>query len=360
MSGKIHSSQKNISSILAGWYAENKRDLPWRDVSDPYKIWVSEIILQQTRVIQGIGYYYRFIQAFPDVESLSLATEDKVLKLWQGLGYYTRARNLRFAAIQIMNEHDGHFPSSFENILKLKGVGEYTASAISSMAFNQPFAVVDGNVARVLSRFFCIDAAVDTPLGLNQIKSIANEILDRKNPGLHNQAVMEFGALMCVPQSPDCENCPLNNACCALHTDRVETLPIKSKKTVIKSRFFNYLCIKLGEFIFIDKREGNDVWRNMYEFPLIEADRIFSKDDLINDGRFQALTHGIEKVEIGKKSKTFRHQLTHQIIHACLFQVKVSQINAEYEHYIRIKVSDLEKYPVSRLIELLVENNKCS
>lgn len=347
--------RKAISQVLIKWYALNKRDLPWRDTTDPYKIWISEIILQQTRVAQGIDYYYRFIQKFPDVKTLANATEDEVLKIWQGLGYYSRARNTRIAASQIIDQYNGNFPYKFNDIIKLKGIGNYTASAISSIAFNQPFAVVDGNVIRVLSRLFGVESAVDSAAGIKLINSFANDILDKKNPGLHNQALMEFGALICLPSSPDCKNCPLISVCVAYQTDIVDILPFKSKKIIIRARFFNYFYLMSGEYIYLQKRDKKDIWHNLYEFPLIEADKIFDKCELPTKKSFQNLTQvNIEAVKIGFATKTLRHQLSHQTIFACLFEIILPETKIRNDNFICINKNDLPKYPVSRLIELLL------
>jgi A/G-specific adenine glycosylase len=350
-----HINRKNaISEVLIKWYEHNKRDLPWRDITDPYKIWVSEIILQQTRVAQGIEYYFRFIQKFPNVKSLAAATEDEVLKLWQGLGYYSRARNMRIAASQIITHHAGNFPENYKDVLKLKGVGEYTAAAICSITFNEPFAVVDGNVIRVLSRLYGVENAVDTTTGIKKIYTLANEILDKKNPGLHNQALMEFGALMCVPTTPDCSNCVLKSICVAFQTNVVNLLPFKSKKINVKSRYFNYLYLKSGENIYIQKREAKDVWHNLYEFPLVEADKIFYKEELAANKSFKDLISNFKMIRVGFATKTLKHQLSHQTIYACLFEIILPETDIQFDNYIRIKKHEISNYPVSRLIELLM------
>lgn len=234
---------REISDILIRWYEENKRDLPWRRTSDPYLIWISEIILQQTRVVQGLEYFNRFTERFPNVAALAMADEDEVMKYWQGLGYYSRARNLHAAARQIMNDFDGVFPRTREEVLSLRGIGDYTVAAICSFAYRLPYATVDGNVFRVLARLFDIDLSIDGGEGKKYFTALAQSLLDERRPDLFNQAMMEFGALQCVPKSPDCECCPLNGKCLGLAARRVERLPVKSGKTVVKPRYFNYLYI---------------------------------------------------------------------------------------------------------------------
>lgn len=245
------------------WYKENGRDLPWRNTKDPYRIWVSEIILQQTRVAQGYDYYCRFIRRFPDVNSLAEAGEDEVMKYWQGLGYYSRARNLHAAAREIAGK--GYFPDTYEEVRRLKGVGDYTAAAICSFAFGLPCAVVDGNVYRVLSRWMGIDMPVDSVKGKNYFRELAEELLVKEDPALYNQAIMDFGALQCTPSSPSCMFCPLSDSCVALQKGWVDRLPVKQHKTKVSERFFTYLFIISGDFTFIHKRTGDDIWKNLYE-----------------------------------------------------------------------------------------------
>lgn len=346
------------SKILQKWYNEHKRDLPWRDVNDVYKIWISEIILQQTRVNQGLEYYLRFVDRFPDVQSLAIASEDEVLKHWQGLGYYSRARNLHKAAKQVLESFQGVFPTQHTDVLSLSGVGNYTAAAICSIAYNQPYAVVDGNVYRVLSRLFATATPIDSSEGVRQFASLAQNLLDKENPGLHNQALMEFGALQCVPMSPDCSICPLQSVCKAYKTDSQSQLPVKSQKIKVKERFFNYLFIELNQSVFIQKRTSNDIWRNLFEFPLIETDKLLIKQDLVNNPQFVNLFDGIKTVDIQNVSKPFRHILTHRIINAQFFKIVITDKNDEFENYIEVPVSNLHNYAISRLIELYLESEK--
>ena len=236
-------NELETSRLLRDWYRIHKRELPWRESSDPYIIWISEIILQQTRVVQGMDYFLRFTERFPDVASLASAEEDEVLKYWQGLGYYSRARNLHAAAKDIMKRFDGIFPGRYEDVISLKGIGEYTAAAIVSFVWNQPYPVVDGNVFRVLSRLFAVDTPIDTPRGKKAFTELAGLVMDPRYAGQHNQAIMELGALQCVPQNPDCEACPLKERCAAYGTGDVQTYPVKQKKTKTRDRYFHYLYI---------------------------------------------------------------------------------------------------------------------
>ena len=257
-------SDKLISSLLQYWYAQHKRSLPWRETKAPYVVWISEIILQQTRVNQGNDYFLRFIERFPDIKSLAEASEDDVLKIWQGLGYYSRARNLYTAAKQVMEKFDGVFPSSYSDILSLKGVGEYTAAAVASIVYNLPYPVVDGNVFRVLSRLFTIETPIDSTIGKKYFNEIAQSILDEQHPGDHNQAIMEFGALVCTPKQPKCTECPLQSVCLAFEKKNVLNYPVKKGKTIQKERFFNYFHIEQNGYTYIKKRGDSDVWQNIY------------------------------------------------------------------------------------------------
>lgn len=345
-----------LSKTIVNWYNINKRELPWRDIDDPYRIWISEIILQQTRVNQGMNYYLRFIERFPNVSVLAYAEEDEVLKYWQGLGYYSRARNLHKAAKQIANEFKGVFPTEHQAVLKLAGIGVYTAAAICSFAYNQPYPVVDGNVYRVLSRLFGIDTPIDSGKGVKQFARLAQDFLDLSQPGLHNQALMEFGALQCVPASPDCKSCPLSMDCRAFESGMVSSLPVKTQKVKVKERFFNYLVVELQGNTFIQKRTGADIWKNLYEFPLIESDHLFTADDLLPNADFIALFNGINKVDIVNISTPVKHVLTHRIIHAVFITLSISNKNRQLEDYIEIPVNQIDEYAVSRLIEMFLEN----
>jgi len=346
-----------LSSTLIQWYQTHKRDLPWRDIADPYKIWISEIILQQTRVNQGLDYYHRFIERFPDVNSLAAATEDEVLKYWQGLGYYSRARNLHKAAHQIINKHKGVFPNTYEEVIQLAGIGDYTAAAICSFAYNLPFAVVDGNVFRVLSRLFGIDTPIDSTAGKKVFKQLAQEILDTVQPGLHNQAMMEFGALQCVPVSPACNVCPFADRCIAFSKNQVSLLPVKRQKIQTKERFFNYLFIKAGNHTWLQKRTKNDIWKNLYEFPLIEADKLLDKNELSQHEYFKALFADFRAdVHIRTVSPPIKHILTHQKILAQSILIEIGANGKNWEQFVQIQIDEWGDYAVSRLMEILLQN----
>lgn len=344
-----------ISTILIEWYNQNKRELPWRDITDPYKIWISEIILQQTRVNQGLNYYLRFIERFPTVMDLAQAHEDEVLKYWQGLGYYSRARNLHKAAQQIITDYKGVFPKVHSQIIKLAGIGDYTAAAISSFAYNQRFAVVDGNVYRVLSRLFAIETPIDSSTGKKEFSTLAENLLPESDLNTYNQAIMEFGALLCVPVSPDCANCPLNAICKAYDLNIVSQLPLKSLKTKVTNRFFNYLFIEYQGQTFLQKREAKDVWQNLYEFPLIETDKLLSINELVNDSAFETLFNGISQVEIVQTTNPMKHILSHRVIFAQFISIQVVELNKELEKFSRIPIREIDKYAVSRLMELFLE-----
>ncbi len=344
-----------ISNALTNWYALNKRDLPWRNTNNPYKIWISEIILQQTRVNQGKDYYNRFIERFPTIYELASASEDDVLKQWQGLGYYSRARNLYKAAQQIVNQNNGNFPINHSEVLQLSGIGDYTAAAICSLAYNQPFAVVDGNVYRVLARLFGINTPIDSSEGKKLFASLAQKLLSNSEPAIHNQAIMEFGALQCVPVSPNCEICPLLSACEAFNTNQVSNLPLKSIKTKTLNRYFNYLFIRHNENTFLQKRKAKDIWQNLYEFPLIESINPLEMSEIVTNEHFIKLFEGTEKVNILNVTSPLKHVLSHRIIYAQFISIIVSNTNIKLNELIKVPVNDIEQYAVSRLMELFLE-----
>ena len=344
-------SEKYISKSLIKWYEANKRELPWRDISDPYRIWISEIILQQTRVNQGLSYYLRFIERFPDVKALAIANEDEVLKYWQGLGYYSRARNLHKTAQIIAEKYKGKFPNSYTDIVQLKGIGAYTAAAVCSFAYNQAYAVVDGNVYRVLSRLFAIETPIDSNKAKKEFSELATNMLDKSKPGIHNQAIMEFGALQCVPVQPDCNACPFQKTCKAYKLDLVDKLPIKASKTKVRERFFNYFLIQYQSKIYIQKRTEKDIWQNLYELPLIESNKLFEPEEI---GTNDFLTN-IENIEISSTTSTFKHILSHQRIFARFFSVTVSDKNNYLNQLIEINCNEIDNYAVSRLTSLFFE-----
>lgn len=292
-----------FNSLILIWFDGNKRNLPWRNTREPYQIWLSEIILQQTRVVQGTNYYYAFVEKFPRIEDLAKAEEQEILRLWQGLGYYSRARNLHFTAKHIVNELNGQFPRSFQELLKLKGVGEYTAAAIASIAFGEPVPAVDGNVFRVFSRYFNIHLDISLPKTKKYFFELGKEVISPNRPGDFNQAVMELGATICTPRNPKCGVCPVNESCEALRQNTIGLLPVKSKKQEVRKRNFHFLELTDGENFLLKKRTEKDVWHNLYNFPLVET---FDNNE--PEPHFSFLTHG------AKTEKTFEelHVLTHQ------------------------------------------------
>lgn len=314
----------DFTNSLTQWYLQNKRDLPWRKTVDPYKIWLSEIMLQQTRVAQGTPYFLSFVSAFPTVFDLAAANEEQVLKLWQGLGYYSRARNLHKTAQYVANELSGIFPYNYNDLLKLKGVGEYTAAAIASFSYNEAVPVVDGNVFRVLSRYFNIDTDIAAASAKKEFAALAFELMPKDNPALFNQAIMEFGALQCVPKSPNCGICIFNSSCAALQKKKVDQLPVKSKKLKVRNRFFNYLVVSdENENTIIQKRTAKGIWHNLYEFPLIETDAPEDFDFIstnIQDEFFENNTViSIEDCD----DKSIIHKLSHQHLHIKFWKIKV-------------------------------------
>tara|TARA_B100000902_G_scaffold137256_1_gene135485 strand:- start:22804 stop:23844 length:1041 start_codon:yes stop_codon:yes gene_type:complete len=342
-----------FSKQIVSWYHKNKRSLPWRNTKDPYKIWLSEIILQQTKIKQGLPYYKKFIISFPTIHDLANASENKVLNLWQGLGYYTRARNLHLTAKEISKKNDGLFPNEYKKIIKLKGVGAYTAAAIASFAFNLPFAVVDGNVIRVLSRFFGIIEPFDTVKGKKIFQKKAQELLDLNNVNIYNQSIMEFGALQCVPKSPDCAICQIKIRCFAFNHNKVTQLPIKKSKLIIKKRYINFLIICENDNILIQKR-NNGIWKGLYQFPIIENNIEKAEGDISSSIEWNSLFNNNEKIL--KISPIIKHKLSHQLILARFWHIK-SKHNIN-NNIISIAKEDIDKYPIPRLIEKYLENNE--
>lgn len=341
---------------IISWYKINKRELPWRNTSDPYYIWLSEIILQQTRVDQGMAYYLKFVQEFPTVQELANAEDEKVLRLWQGLGYYSRARNLHFTAKLIVENYNCVFPADFQEIKKLKGVGEYTAAAISSFAFNLPHAVLDGNVFRVLSRIFGIEMAIDSTKGKKYFLELCNELLDKRNPALFNQAIMEFGALQCIPKNPDCSKCIFMINCIAFSKNKVLELPVKSKSLIRKNRYFNYLIITLQQNVIIKKRIENDIWQNLFDFPLIETESPIELSDL----KLKIKNHALLKNKswsLDKVSSTFKHVLSHRDIYTSFFHIKIEDQPSIKNNYVLCRASELDNYGMPRVITRYLESN---
>ncbi|MBR1541338.1 MAG: A/G-specific adenine glycosylase [Bacteroidaceae bacterium] len=333
-----------FSDNILIWYGENRRDLPWRNTKDPYLIWISEIILQQTRVSQGYDYYLSFVSRFPDVCSLASAPEDEVMRYWQGLGYYTRARNLH-AAAKSMN---GTFPTTYEGVRALKGVGDYTAAAICSFAYGMPYAVVDGNVFRVLSRYFGIDTPIDSTTGKKLFTALAQDNLDESCPAEYNQAMMDFGALQCTPQSPTCMYCPLAETCVAFRTGMAEELPVKQKKLSVKTRHFNYLWVKAGEYTYINKRTEKDIWQNLYELPLVESEHELSQIELLE--RMKPWLTDDEEIQLDLLIQGVKHVLTHRVIMANFYQVTLPPGSSSFSSFIMVKPESLASYAFPRLI----------
>lgn len=340
-----------VGQRLTSWYKSEKRDLPWRETTNPYYIWISEIILQQTRVVQGLDYYLRFVKTFPSISKLAEASEDEVLKLWQGLGYYSRARNLHFAAKTIVEKYNGLFPTKHEDIISLKGIGEYTAAAISSFAFNLPYATVDGNVFRFLSRLFGVSTPIDTTKGKKEFTELANTLLPKDNPGLFNQAIMEFGALQCVPASPNCVECCFNDKCYAYNQHKVNNYPIKQGKVKTKDRFFNYLDIRSDTTIFLHKRNENDIWKGLYELPLIETNEKIDLLQLQEEDSFKFLFENIQIKSIQPVNIEFKHILSHQKIYARFYQIRVTNNSVLSHKFVEIQDTELSKFPISRLVD---------
>jgi A/G-specific adenine glycosylase len=308
------------SELLTNWFLSNKRDLPWRKTKDPYAIWLSEVILQQTRIEQGIPYYLKFINKYPTVKDLANAEEEDVISLWKGLGYYSRARNLHFAAKQIVNNYSGIFPSGFEQIKNLKGVGEYTAAAIASIAFDEKVPVVDGNVKRVASRFFGIFNPIDKVKTAKQIFELLKIEIQSTPASDFNQAMMELGSLICKPQNPNCTECPLQSQCFAFNNSETKNLPVKGTKIKRKSRYFNYLMMEYDNKILVIKRNQEDIWKHLYEFYLIESEKLLSLEELIAELNLNKIDFAIKNV-----SNTIKHVLTHRDIYAQFLHLHFTQ-----------------------------------
>jgi A/G-specific adenine glycosylase len=343
-----------ITEFLLQWYAQNKRPLPWRETRDPYKIWLSEVILQQTRVAQGTAYYHRFLDAFPNVHSLAAADEQEVLKLWQGLGYYSRARNMHFTAKEVVEKHKGIFPDSPTGLKKLKGIGDYTAAAIASICFDESTAVLDGNVARVISRLYAIDTPVDSNEGKKMITGLANSLLDTNHPGIFNQAVMELGALVCTPKSPACNTCPIAFACEALKQNQIESFPVKTPKKTPTIRHLNYLVISFTkdkkEFILMRKRTGNDIWKNMFDFPCIETGKATETMEVLDHCVKSGLMGGFPFV-LKHVSAEYIHQLSHRRLLARFIRIDVKGIPKLSENLTAIRRDKIAGLPLPRLID---------
>ena len=335
-----------FSDKLIDWYQGKKRDLPWRHTNDAYKVWLSEVILQQTRVAQGLSYYLKFERVFPTVFDLAAAPEELILKNWQGLGYYSRARNMHSTAKQIVDDFDGKFPSSYDELILLKGIGDYTASAIASFCFGKKHAVVDGNVFRVLSRVFGIDTPIDSTIGKKNFKMLAEELICSDRPAIFNQAIMEFGALQCTPKSPDCTSCPLNNTCVAYSLNQVNDLPKKSKKVKKRNRYFEYLVILTPDNTIIQQRKEKDIWAKLFEFPLIEYSEAPDPELVLADiGQFLKMDFSVVQ-----KSMPIKHLLSHQNLFVRFWQLELEDPPCN-DGFIKVEMHELEQFAFPKVVD---------
>lgn len=346
-------SYMSFSQKILRWYYVHKRDLPWRATKEPYNIWLSEVILQQTRVVQGMPYYHRFLEAFPTVYDLANATEDKVLKLWQGLGYYSRARNLHATAKMVVNQYNGKFPNTFEGLKRLKGVGDYTASAIASICFNIPEPVVDGNVYRVLARYFGVDLPINSTQGIKHFRQLAREVMDVENASEYNQGIMEFGAIQCAPKKPYCLLCPLNDSCVALQENKVHRLPVKVGKTKIRDRYFNYLVfLDKEKNTVLEQRREKGIWQNLYQFPLLEAKKILDVQELWEHMENQS-QFPIPNTIVLHNPTPITHKLSHQHLHTQFWIVQTAAMLKE-----SIAWEAITDFPVPVLIADFIQTSK--
>ncbi|MBP2831361.1 A/G-specific adenine glycosylase [Aquimarina sp. U1-2] len=345
-----------FSKKLITWYLHNKRAMPWRTTTDPYHIWLSEIILQQTRVAQGLPYYLSFTQTYPTVFDLANAKEEEVLKLWQGLGYYSRARNLHTTAKYVASKLKGVFPKTYKGLLELKGVGDYTASAIASICYNEVVPVVDGNVYRVLSRYFGITTPINSTKGIKEFKELASELIDHENPANYNQAIMEFGALQCKPKNPYCIVCPFNDSCEALKQAKINQLPVKLKKLKIKKRYFNYLVFIINEKqTIIRQRKGNGIWQGLYEFPLIEnQDNV--KDSITSNRVFLDMIKKTSYDITPYNDEYIIHKLSHQHLFTKFYIITTKNIPAVEEHQKVVTLEEIHQYPVPILLGNFIDS----
>lgn len=335
-----------FSNKLIKWYSVNKRSLPWRSTSNPYYIWLSEIILQQTQIKQGLPYYLSFINEFPNIFNLANAEETKILNLWQGLGYYSRARNLHFTAKYIAEELNGIFPDNYQDLLKLKGVGDYTASAIASICYNEPTPVVDGNVYRFLSRYFGIKTPINSSKGRKEFKDLAQDLIDVDNPAEFNQAIMEFGARQCKPQNPDCKKCPFSEGCVALQKNLIKELPVKLNKIKVSKRYFNYLVILSDDNkTIIEQRNGKGIWQKLYQFPLIETSKEANLVMLEKESSFIKLFKGVDYSVSVFNNRDIVHKLSHQHLYTKFWIVTLKKLPKR-----GIPANCIRDYPVPTLI----------
>ena len=340
----------NFARAILNWYMVNKRDLPWRNTNDPYSVWLSEIILQQTRIAQGLPYYLKFINKYPTINSLARANENDILILWQGLGYYSRARNLLKTAKFIVDECNGKFPSTYTELIKLKGIGEYTASAISSICFNERRAVLDGNVYRVLSRFYGIDVPVNNHFGKKFYMDYAQKLAPKKSCGDYNQGIMDFGSLMCKPKAPLCDKCILEKDCIASKMKNINYFPVKLKKNAPKITHFNYLVLLDSDHMIWMNKIKNGIWKNLFQFPMIESKKELNKIQVLSNEIFKSIVPISNSDIILFNSSPIIHKLSHKTIYAKFWILPVEHSNSN-----SIKFSDVNKYPVPRLIEKFLD-----
>ena len=338
---------QHFALLIQDWYRQNFRQLPWRDTKDAYKIWLSEIIMQQTRIDQGTKYYYKIVEKYPTVGHLARGKEQEILRMWQGLGYYSRARNLHKAAQQIVADFNGVFPNNYKDIKSLRGIGDYTAAAIASFAFDLPYPVLDGNAFRVLARYFNDATPIDTSEGKKVFNIYANDVINEREPAEFNQAIMELGALICKPRNPDCLNCPLKDTCMAFNEGDPLTLPVKLKKVKVTDKYFHYF-IYPGPLFQLEKREAKGIWKNMYQFPMIEVDKKLGRKEI---GELVASKFG---VPLGNKILSKEHKLTHQKINATFWIVKQK---IKKQEYIESDLESIDELPLPRLIDWFIENN---
>lgn len=343
----------DFATTIIAWYKKNARDLPWRNTRDPYKIWLSEIILQQTRVDQGMEYYHRFVNRFRTVCELASASENEILKMWQGLGYYSRARNLHGTAKQICDLHHGDFPKSYDALLRLKGIGPYSAAAISSFAFDEAKAVVDGNVYRVLSRFFGMHDDISSTQGQTKFRALAQEILPPKKAAIYNQAIMEFGAMQCVPKNPDCLKCPVSEACMAYANKQVQQLPVKIKKNKTKSRHIVYFVFRKGNYYFIRQRDDSSIWKNMFDFPGIESEFVFTEKEILRKLKTE---FQISDVLIKHRHEAPVHLLSHLRISALFLEIELPKNHVIPDSWVRVGWKKQPETAIPRLIHKYLES----
>jgi A/G-specific adenine glycosylase len=347
----------SFAETIIHWYNENKRDLPWRNTKNPYRIWLSEIILQQTRVEQGVDYYKKFVKTYPNIKALAAAKEGEVLKLWQGLGYYSRARNLHYTAKEITKRFKGRFPETWEQVRSFKGIGDYTAAAILSFAFDKRYPVVDGNVHRLLSRYLGIKTPLNTAKAKKEFYEAAFKLMqevEEKDNSTFNQAIMEFGSRQCKPANPDCRKCPLQNSCYAFAKNKVSEFPVKKKKEKPRDRYFHYFVIRKGDKIFLRKRTEKDIWKNMYDFPLVEGGRKIGRDALPKE--LKDIKNAIQAKAIPVKQ--FKHQLSHQTIYAKFYEFTlIGKTGIPDKSLVKVSTATIRLYALPRLIDRYLQEN---